>query len=62
MDLLRTPELRFDGLLDWPYAPRYLDLDGLRLHFVDEGPRDAPATVLCLHGQKIIYDHTHAQY
>ncbi|MCP5272440.1 MAG: alpha/beta fold hydrolase [Burkholderiaceae bacterium] len=49
--VLRTPEHRFAALPDWPYAPRYLDLDGLRLHLIDEGPRDAPATVLCLHGQ-----------
>jgi pimeloyl-ACP methyl ester carboxylesterase len=51
MDVLRTPEARFAGLPDWPYAPRYLELDGLRLHYVDEGPRDAAVTALCLHGQ-----------
>lgn len=51
---LRTPEARFAGLPGYPWAPRYVEalpaLGGLRLHFVDEGPRDAPVTWLCLHG------------
>jgi pimeloyl-ACP methyl ester carboxylesterase len=53
MTLLRTPEERFDGLPGWPYVARYaqpLGQDGPRLAYVDEGPHDAPATVLCLHG------------
>ncbi len=54
--VLRTPETRFDDLADWPHAPSYLtDLpgfDGLRLHYVDIGNRQARRTVLCLHGQK----------
>jgi pimeloyl-ACP methyl ester carboxylesterase len=33
----------------WPFAPRFLELDGAFLHFVDEGPRDAPV-ILCVHG------------
>jgi haloalkane dehalogenase len=49
--ILRTPEERFDSLPDWPYAPRYVEFDGLRMHFVDEGPASAPVTVLCLHGE-----------
>ncbi len=53
-DALRTPDACFDALPDYPWAPHYLDdlaaLDGLRLHFLDEGPRDAPRTWLCLHG------------
>lgn len=51
MDLLRTPDARFDGLPDWPYHPHWRELDGLRQHHVDEGPADAAVTVLCLHGQ-----------
>ena len=48
---LRTPEDKFANLPDWPYAPHYFERpDGLRLHYVDEGPRDAKA-FLCLHGQ-----------
>ncbi len=51
MELVRTPEGRFDGLPGFPFAPRYADLpDGLRLHYVDEGPASAE-TVLLLHGQ-----------
>jgi haloalkane dehalogenase len=51
MQILRTPDERFDNLPDWPYAPHYVEQDGLRLHYVDEGPRDAAVTALCLHGQ-----------
>jgi len=52
IDALRTPDENFASLPDWPFAPRYLErADGLRLHHVDEGPRDAARTWLCLHGQ-----------
>jgi haloalkane dehalogenase len=55
MNVLRTPDARFAGLADWPYAPHYatvIDDDGtsLRLHYVDEGPRDG-AVVLLMHGE-----------
>jgi haloalkane dehalogenase len=51
MKILRTPDERFAGLPDYPFAPHYADVgDGLRLHYVDEGPRDA-APVLMLHGE-----------
>ncbi|QTD47165.1 tRNA adenosine(34) deaminase TadA [Ottowia testudinis] len=53
-DALRTPEGRFAGLPGYPWAPRYVSdlpaLAGLRMHYLDEGPRDAPRTWLCLHG------------
>src|SRR5579875_3652489 len=49
MDLLRTPDERFRDLPGWPYAPRYVDV-GVRVHYVDEGPRDAPP-ILLLHGE-----------
>ena len=50
-DVVRTPDERFAGLPGWPYAPRYREReDGLRLAYVDEGPRDARAVVLS-HGQ-----------
>jgi haloalkane dehalogenase/tRNA(adenine34) deaminase len=51
-EALRTPDRNFIGLPGWPYAPRYVERpDGLRLHYLDEGPRDAAKTWLCLHGQ-----------
>jgi len=50
MNLLRTPDDRFQNLPGWSYEPRYLDLDGVRVHYVDEGPRSA-APVLLLHGE-----------
>lgn len=53
-DALRTPEARFADLPGYPWAPRYLSdlpaLAGLRMHYLDEGPPDAPRTWLCLHG------------
>jgi pimeloyl-ACP methyl ester carboxylesterase len=54
MHTLRTPDARFVGLPDFPYAPRWAEdlpgLGGLRIHYVDEGPPDAAVTALCLHG------------
>ena len=49
--MLRTPDEAFAELPGFPFSPRYAELpDGLRMHYVDEGPRDAGA-VLLLHGQ-----------
>jgi tRNA(adenine34) deaminase len=51
---IRTADDRFAELPGHPWAPRYTDalpgLDGLRLAYLDEGPRDARLTWLCLHG------------
>jgi haloalkane dehalogenase len=47
---VRTPDACFEDLVDWPYAPRYVEIDGLRQAYVDEGPSDGPV-VLLLHGQ-----------
>ena len=55
IDAKRTPDERFESLPGWPYAPHYLDdlpgYEGLRVHYVDEGPPNAVRTYLCLHGQ-----------
>lgn len=49
---LRTPEARFADLPDFPYEPHYVDVDGFRMAYLDEGPRDgAKPTVLLLHGE-----------
>jgi pimeloyl-ACP methyl ester carboxylesterase len=54
MQTLRTPDERFVGLPDFPYAPRWVTdlpgLHGLRVHCIDEGPSKAEVTALCLHG------------
>ena len=53
--ILRTSAERFANLPAYPFAPHYIsDLpgyQGLRVHYLDEGPRDAAKVFLCLHGQ-----------
>ncbi len=52
---LRTPDDRFADLQDFPYLPHFIDdlpgYEGLRAHYVDEGPPDSDRTFLCLHGE-----------
>ena len=48
MDFYRTPDERFDGLPAYDFAPSYLDENGLRMHYVEEGTGDP---VLLLHGE-----------
>lgn len=48
--ILRTPDDRFHNLKDYPFAPHYLEVDGLRLHYLDEGRQDADP-ILMLHGE-----------
>ena len=50
MEILRTPEERFSNLPGYPFKPRSVEVGGLRMHYVDEGPRNA-APVLMLHGE-----------
>lgn len=55
MKALRTDDNCFDKLADYPFRPHYLMVDDteggeLRMHYVDEGPRDG-AVVLLLHGE-----------
>jgi haloalkane dehalogenase len=53
--ILRTPDERFIGLPGFPFAPRYAEnlpgFQGLRAHYIDEGPTDAREVFLCLHGE-----------
>ena len=49
-DCVRTPDSRFESLPDYDFAPHYVDIDGMRMHYVDEGPRDGEV-VLLLHGE-----------
>ncbi len=46
---LRTPEAAFAELSDFAYRPNYFSFEGLRIHYVDEGPRDGPVALL-MHG------------
>ncbi|MGH3009998.1 MAG: haloalkane dehalogenase [Gaiellaceae bacterium] len=48
MNVERTPDERFSDLPDYPFAPHWLEADGLRMHYVDEGDG---APVLLLHGE-----------
>jgi haloalkane dehalogenase len=50
MEHLRTPDSRFANLPGYPFQPHYTEVDGLRIHYVDEGPPSAPP-ILCLHGE-----------
>jgi haloalkane dehalogenase len=45
-DFIRTPEENFADLEDFSFEPRYRTWQDLRLHYVDEGPRDAPVMLL----------------
>lgn len=55
MQFLRTDDARFEGLPDYDFAPNYLEVDdteggALRVHYLDQGPRDG-AIVLLMHGE-----------
>jgi haloalkane dehalogenase len=48
MEVFRTPDERFEGLPGYGFEPHYAELDGLRLHYVDEGDGEP---VVCFHGE-----------
>ncbi len=50
MKALRTPDSRFVNLPGFDFDPHYVEVDGLRMHYVDEGPGDGPVALL-LHGE-----------
>ena len=55
MDVIRTPDDRFDDMPDFSFAPHYAEVDDgdggtLRMHYLDEGPPDSPP-VLLIHGE-----------
>lgn len=50
MQTLRTPDERFANLPDYPFAPHYTEVGDVRIHYVDEGARDAEP-ILMLHGE-----------
>ena len=50
MKTVRTPDERFEDLADYNFEPHYTNVDGLRMHYVDEGREDGEP-VLLLHGE-----------
>ena len=48
--VLTTPDDRFAALPGFAYPPRYADVGGLRMAYVEDGPADGPP-VLLLHGE-----------
>jgi haloalkane dehalogenase len=54
-EILRTPDERFRSLPEFPFAPHYVDdlpgCQGIRVHYLDEGPPTASQVFLCLHGE-----------
>lgn len=49
-EVFRTPDERFAKLAGYSFTPHYADVDGLRLHYLDEGPRSG-RPVVCFHGE-----------
>jgi haloalkane dehalogenase len=49
-EIFRTPDERFQDLPGYDFAPNYADVDGLRMHYVDEGPRGG-RPIVCFHGE-----------
>ena len=49
-EVFRTPDERFEDLPGYGFSPNYVDVDGLRMHYVDEGPRDG-RPIVCFHGE-----------
>jgi haloalkane dehalogenase len=50
VDVFRTPDERFEGLPGYDFEPNYAEVDGLRLHYLDEGPREGKP-IVCFHGE-----------
>lgn len=49
-EVFRTPEGRFARLPGYDFTPHYVDVDGLRIHYLDEGPREG-TPIVCFHGE-----------
>jgi haloalkane dehalogenase len=48
--VLRTPDECFENLPDYPFESNYVNVDGLRVHYLDEGPKNADP-ILLMHGE-----------
>jgi haloalkane dehalogenase len=49
-EVFRTPDERFEGLPGYDFPPKYAEVEGLRLHYLDEGPKDG-SPIVCFHGE-----------
>jgi len=47
---IRTPDEQFAALGEWPFEPRYVEIEGLRVHYIDEGDPSAQP-ILLTHGE-----------
>lgn len=50
MKVLRTPESRFNNLKDYPFKSNYMDVGGVRMHYLDEGNKN-DKVIFLFHGQ-----------
>lgn len=50
MKSILTPEACFDGIKDFPYQANYVDYNGLKMHYIDEGDKNGEV-ILALHGE-----------
>lgn len=52
MNYIDTPEERFDNLPGYDFTPHYVTIaHGMKVHYIDEGPKDAKETILLMHGE-----------
>ena len=52
IEYVRTPDERFENLPDYDFKPNYVEIEGMRMHYLDEGPKDGQV-ILLLHGQPV---------
>ncbi len=50
VEILRTPDERFENLQDFPFKPNYMQIGDFRVHYLDEGPSDG-LPILLIHGE-----------
>ena len=52
IEYVRTPDEKFENLPGYDFEPNYADIDGLKMHYLDEGPKNGDL-ILMLHGQPV---------
>ena len=60
-DFIRTPDTNFAHIADFPYTPNYHSWQDMRVHYVDEGPKDGPVMLLGLAITGEIVGHIRSQ-